>query len=132
MAPISDQDGGELPEASDDLRIDNGDIFISRPSVILRTALVIDGDPLVAQSLALMFGAEGFIVETAPTGAEGCRLALERRFELIILGADLPDMSGLEAMSRLRAAEVEAAMVFASVTPATLVAAATLHLSDCS
>jgi DNA-binding response OmpR family regulator len=110
--------------------IDDEDLFIGRSKPRPHTALVVDGDPLVVRSLALMFEAEAFVVETAGGGAEGIRLALDRPFDLIILGADLPDMSGLEAMSCLRRAEVTAAMVFASVTPATAASAATLHLSD--
>ena len=114
------------------LIIDDEDIFIGRSEARRRTALVIDGDPLVARSLALMFEAESFAVETAPAGATGIRLAIERPFDLIVLGADLPDMSGLEAMSQIRLGGATAAMVFASVTPATAASAASLHLSDCS
>jgi len=115
---------------SNALVIDDEDILIGRSNARRRTVLVIDGDPLVARSLALMLGAEGFVVETAAAGGEGIGLALARSFELIVLGAELPDMSGLEAMSRLRRAEVKAAIVFASVTPATVASAATLNLSD--
>ena len=119
-----------IPARSKALVIDDEDIFIGRSNARRRTVLVIDGDPLVARSLALMLAAEGFVVETAPAGAEGIGLALARPFELIVLGAELPDMSGLEAMSHLRLAAVKAAIVFASVTPATMASAATLNLSD--
>jgi DNA-binding response OmpR family regulator len=118
--------------AAEPLLIDDEDIVIGRSARTLRSALVIDGDPLVARSLALMFEAEGFLMATASSGAEGFELALETAFDLIILAADLPDMSGRDAMSRLRLAEVKAVMVFASVTPATMASAANLHLSDCS
>jgi DNA-binding response OmpR family regulator len=112
--------------------IDDEDILAGRSDRKLKTALVIDGDPMVARSLALMLGAEAFLVETGSAGADGVRLATEQAFDLIVLGADLPDMSGLEAMSRLRSAEVTSVIVFASVTPATAASAAGLHLSDCS
>jgi len=114
------------------LLIDDEDGCIVRSDAKLRTALVIHGDPLVARSLAMILAAEAFAVETAPAGEAGVSRALERAFDVIILGADLPDMSGLEAMNRLRLAEVTAPVVFASVTPATVASAATLHLSDCS
>ncbi len=48
----------------------------------------------------------------------------------IILGVDLPDMSGLEAMGRIRKADPNAVFVFASLTPASPVTPPTLHLSD--
>ena len=112
--------------------IDAEDIFVVRSETRRRTALVVDGDPLVARSLAMMFEAESFIVETAAAGTDGVRRATENPFDLIILGADLPDMSGLEALNRLKTAEVTAVVVFASVTPATAASAAWLHLSDCA
>jgi len=87
--------------------------------------LVVEGDPAVARSLVRMFVDQGFAVETAPLGAEGVSLAIAESYELIVLGADLPDMSGLEALSRLRQAEVDVTVVFASLTGPT-----TLHLSD--
>ena len=80
------------------LLIDDEDIFVGRSNTKRHTALVIDGDPLVARSLAMMFEAQAFAVDTASAGAAGLRLAGERPFDLIILGADLPDMSGLDAM----------------------------------
>lgn len=118
--------------ASNPLLIDDEDIFIGRSAAKLRTALVIDGDPLVARSLALILEAEAFLVETAARGAEGIGRARACAFDVIILGADLPDMSGLDAMDQLRRAQVTAAVVFASVTPATTASAASLHLTDCS
>ncbi|HEX3365515.1 response regulator transcription factor [Phenylobacterium sp.] len=118
--------------AATSLPIDDEAIFVGRLAAKPRTALVVDGDPLVVRSLALMLGAEAFLVETAAGGADGIRLALAGAFDVIILGADLPDMSGLEAINRLRRAKVTGAVVFASVTPATAASAASLHLSDCS
>ena len=118
--------------AAEPILIDDEDIFVGRSARALRSALVIDGDPLVARSLALMFGAEAFLVETGSSGAEAVRMASDRGFDLIILGADLPDMSGLEAMNRLRQARVTSAVVFASVTAATAASNASLRLSDCS
>jgi len=100
-------------------------------AAVLRSALVIDGDPLVARSLEMMLTAESFQVATASQGAEGVSLARRNAFELIVLGVDLPDMSGLEAMSQLRSAGVTAVTVFASVTPATAASASAVHLSDC-
>ena len=104
--------------------IDDDDVFVGKTAAGPRM-LVVEGDPAVAQSLALMFADQGFVVETTPRGAEGVSLATARPYELIVLGADLPDMSGLEALSRLRQAEVDVTVVFASLTGPTR-----LHLSD--
>ncbi len=112
------------------LPIDDEDVLAGPSDRKIRTALVIDGDPLVTRSLALMLGAEAFAVETGAAGADAVRMATEQAFDVIVLGADLPDMSGLEAMNRLRLAEVTSVIVFASVTPATAASAASLNLSN--
>ena len=114
---------------SNALLLDDEDIYIGKSKPVLRNVLVIEGDPLVARSLELIFTAESFVVQTARDGAQGVDLALGAAYDLIVMGADLPDMSGQEAMRQLTLAEVKAVMVFASVTPATAAAAATLNLS---
>lgn len=117
---------------SNALLIDDEDIYVGKSNPGPRSVLVIEGDPLVARSLELILTAEAFVVKMARDGAEGVDLARRASYDLIVMGADLPDMSGLEAMKQLRLAEVKAAMVFASLTSATAASAATLHLSDCS
>jgi CheY-like chemotaxis protein len=121
---VMDRDQREAATPLPSLVIDDDDIFVGRTAPAPRV-LVVDGDAAVAQSLALMFTDLGFVVETAGLGAEGLSLALTRPYSLLVLGADLPDMSGLEALSRLRQAEVGVTVVFASLT-----APARLHLSD--
>jgi DNA-binding response OmpR family regulator len=96
----------------------DGAVAICRTAASARRALVVDGDPAFAQSLASMFADQGFVVETAPLGTEGVALAATRLYGLIVLGVDLPDMSGLEAMNRLRQADNGAAVIFASMTTA--------------
>lgn len=110
---------------------DESDIHPRSSTANAYTVLVIEGDPLIARSLELMLQAEGFTVETASDGARGAAAAKDGAFNLIILGVDLPDMSGLEAMGRIRKAAPKAVFVFASLTPASPVTPATLHLSDC-
>lgn len=97
-----------------------------------RTVLVIEGDPVTNRSLDLMLAAEAFLVETASCGADGVRHVGDRAFDLVVVGADLPDMSGLEAACQIRRASPRSVIVFASVSPATLASNATLHLSDCT
>ena len=98
------------------LFLDDEDIYIGKSKPVLRSVLVIEGDVLVARSLELIFTAESFVVKTARDGAEGVDLARGASYDLIVMGADLPDMSGREAMRQLTLAEVKAVMVLASVT----------------
>ena len=98
---------------------------------VLRTALVIDGDPLVGRSLAMILADEAFVVDVAPDGVQGIALAREKAFELIVVGAELPDMSGQEAVRQIRLTDDKVVIVTASVAPATAARAARLDLSAC-
>src|SRR5258707_13164032 len=67
--------------------------------------VVVEDDPLQAESLAFILRQEGYIVELAATGAEG--LAAVARSQPApdtgLLDVALPDLSGVEVARRLRA-----------------------------
>src|SRR3989440_3032074 len=67
--------------------------------------VVVEDDPLQAESLAFILRQEGYIVELAATGAEG--LAAVARSQpapdTVLLDVALPDLSGVEVARRLRA-----------------------------
>src|SRR5258707_13283703 len=67
--------------------------------------VVVEDDPLQAESLAFILRQEGYIVELAATGAEG--LAVVARSQpapdTVLLDVALPDLSGVEVARRLRA-----------------------------
>jgi signal transduction histidine kinase len=65
--------------------------------------LVIDADPAAGELMERLGAREGFDVAVARTGAEGLRLAAERKPELITLDVNLPDMDGFKALVALRA-----------------------------
>jgi len=100
-----------------------------RKTPAVKLVLLIEGDEVVSRSLTLMLEAERFVVESVNLGASGIRCALSGAYDLIIVSPDLADMSGLEVMAQLRAANVLAPVQFVSVTPATATSPATLHLS---
>ncbi|MEO6197369.1 MAG: response regulator transcription factor [Dehalococcoidia bacterium] len=64
--------------------------------------LVVDDDPAVASVLRRGFAFEGYRVETAASGAEALRLAMERPPSLVILDVMMPGIDGLEVCRRLR------------------------------
>jgi PAS domain S-box-containing protein len=65
--------------------------------------LAVDDDATSLQMLASMLKGAGFVVEMADSGACALHLCREgRRFDLILLDKQMPDMDGLETMSRLR------------------------------
>jgi PAS domain S-box-containing protein len=67
------------------------------------TVLVVDDDVMIRDAIARILRADGLRVVTGGTGADLLRLAREHAPDLVTLDAMLPDMSGPEALARLRA-----------------------------
>ena len=69
-----------------------------------RSALIIEDDPDIAESVRYNLDAAGFHSTIASTGEQGLKLALEAQNSpgLIILDLMLPGMSGMELCRRLR------------------------------
>jgi PAS domain S-box-containing protein len=66
------------------------------------TVLVVDDDPAVRDLLVRFLGGEGLAVLTAATGADGLRLARERRPRAIVLDVMMPGMDGWAVLSALK------------------------------
>jgi hypothetical protein len=66
------------------------------------TVLVVDDDVMIRDAIARILRADGLRVVTGGTGADLLRLAREHAPDLVTLDAMLPDMSGPEALERLR------------------------------
>ena len=71
----------------------------------MQRLLVIDDDPAIVDVLKRGLSYEGFTVMTAADGEAGLALARDFPPELVILDVMMPGLSGLEVLSRLRAAE---------------------------
>jgi DNA-binding response OmpR family regulator len=66
--------------------------------------VVVEDDPLQAESLAFILRQEGYIVELAATGAEGLAIARGQPApDVVLLDVALPDLGGVEVARRLRA-----------------------------
>ncbi|MEF2230759.1 MAG: response regulator transcription factor [Pseudodesulfovibrio sp.] len=65
--------------------------------------LLIDDDPELGELLAKYLGGEGFRLDVAHDGESGLKRAEGREFQLILLDVMLPDMSGFNVLSALRA-----------------------------
>jgi DNA-binding response OmpR family regulator len=66
--------------------------------------VVVEDDPLQAESLAFILRQEGYIVELASTGAEALAVARSQPApDTVLLDVALPDLSGVEVARRLRA-----------------------------
>ena len=64
--------------------------------------LLVDDEAELTEPLRLALGREGYAIETAEDGAAGERLALAKRYDLLILDWMLPERSGLEICQQLR------------------------------
>jgi two-component system, cell cycle response regulator CtrA len=68
--------------------------------------LIVNGDASTARSLELIFKSEDFNVYVTDVGEEGLELGKLYDHDIIVLDSNLPDMSIIEYISRLRASRV--------------------------
>ena len=64
--------------------------------------LVVDDEPMMADSLKKNLMEEGYSVDTAATGAEAIELFDQGGHHLAICDLQLPDMDGLEVMRHMK------------------------------
>jgi DNA-binding NtrC family response regulator len=66
--------------------------------------LVVDDEKSIRDIFSLLLGEKGYDVETAESGHEGVALAKAFGPDLVLLDKNLPDLDGVEALSRIKAA----------------------------
>lgn len=83
---------------------------------VQRTALLVDDDPEVADTLTDMLRKEGLTVRRAATGNDALEILAEEEFDAIFLDLRLPDISGQDVFQRLVTTRPEQARRVAFVT----------------
>jgi len=73
----------------------------------MKQILLIEDEPGLVLTLTDRFRKEGYNVDTAVTGEDGLRKALDRTLDLIVLDLMLPDKSGWEVCRDLRKRNVQ-------------------------
>jgi two-component system, OmpR family, KDP operon response regulator KdpE len=68
----------------------------------LARILVIEDDPQIQRFLGVALETHDYALEIAGTGTEGLRLATLHQPDVVIVDLGLPDISGLEVITRLR------------------------------
>src|ERR671916_3073358 len=68
--------------------------------------LIVEDEARLARLISRVLGEEGYAVETQDNGRQALLLALAEEFDLLIVDWMLPEMSGVQLVKRLRAAEV--------------------------
>ena len=66
------------------------------------TILIIDDEPKLARSLALILQRAGYRVTTAGTAKEGMQFLQAGAFDLVFLDIKLPDQSGIQVLPQIR------------------------------
>jgi DNA-binding response OmpR family regulator len=66
---------------------------------------IIEDDAAIAQMYRMKFEAEGYNVETAENGKLGLALAQEMSPDIILLDLMMPEMTGEEMLSKMRATD---------------------------
>ena len=73
----------------------------------LKTVLVVDDDESLRRVVEYNLGEEGYRVVTAPDGAAGLRAFQEGSVDLVLTDVRMPDMDGLELLTRLKTMQPE-------------------------
>ena len=98
------------------------------------TLLVVDDSEFNRDALSRRLAQKGFLVETANDGSEGLELIATGRFDLVLLDVEMPGMSGLEVLCRVRGThahtELPIIMVTARTQSADIVEALNLGAND--
>src|SRR4029077_10460238 len=75
----------------------------SRPERTAMRILVVEDDPLLAESLVKALQQQGYGVGHARRGQDADAALCNHRFDLLLLDIGLPDVDGFEVLRRLRA-----------------------------
>ncbi len=78
--------------------------------------LIVEDQPLNRKLLRDILQAKGYRTLEVETGEEGVRLAKEKHPQLILMDIQLPGISGIEALKRLRQDSVTRAIPIVAVT----------------
>lgn len=82
--------------------------------------LIIDDDPLVRETIALMLSLNGHQVATAENGRQGIETFQTDSFDVVILDIVMPEMEGLETIRRLRDMTAEVPLIAITGTPVSI------------
>ena len=73
--------------------------------------LIIDDEPDIRQQLAFVLEDEGYEAYTAGTGLEGLKYVESQKFDIVITDLKLPDLDGMEIVSRIKKIHPETIVV---------------------
>jgi len=101
----------EFPAIAEERFVEAATADVAPPLARPGRILVIDDEEPIAQLLEDVLSEEGHSVQTAVSGAEGLELAALSEYDLVLTDLGMPDMSGWEVASRIRARSPEVPVV---------------------
>ncbi len=76
--------------------------------------LLVEDDPVTAQSIEMMLKSEGMVVDSTDLGEDGLEIGKLYDYDIIVLDLMLPDINGLEVLRRLRDSRIETPVLILS------------------
>ena len=76
--------------------------------------LIIDDERSIRNSLKEILSDEGYDVDVAEDGVQGCAMVDKEKYSVIFCDIKMPEMDGLEVLDRLNEMGVESAVVMIS------------------
>jgi len=79
--------------------------------VAVRSVLVVDDDPGMAETLADILSVFGYAVTTANSAAAAVKVVTETRPDLVLMDVRMPGLSGVEALKTMKALAPQLAVI---------------------
>lgn len=76
--------------------------------------LIIDDERSIRNSLKEILADEGYDVDTAENGVQGCSMVEKEKYDVIFCDIKMPEMDGMEVLDRFTAMGIDAAVVMIS------------------
>jgi|SRR5579883_2894725 len=65
--------------------------------------LVVDDESSIRELIKDVLSMEGHAVDTAPNAVEGLAMLAKKRYDVVIMDRNMPKMTGIEAVKKMRA-----------------------------
>ncbi len=73
--------------------------------------MVVDDEETICEALMAWFVKDGYIVETALSGADALKRLAEKRFDIFLVDVKMPGMDGIELLSRIKEKQPDAVVI---------------------
>ncbi|HLD71489.1 MAG TPA: response regulator [Candidatus Peribacteraceae bacterium] len=86
----------------------------SAPKSKGKRILIVEDERPLAHALELKLAHEGYVTETASSGAEGLKKALTGKFDMILLDLIMPEVDGFAVLTELKAKKIKTHVIVLS------------------